>query len=558
MWIKRILKILAFAGSAALVVALTIGVMKGTLPFLSVRSTDDVQETEETAAPAPETEAPESETLGLDEILGLETVIPVKQDGTDEKTEEYAIEKLSDLGLEFLSSNRVHDAYINGYDDGTVRPDGQITRAEAAQIIYNLLRERPAVRALLADVEMESWYYDAVGLLAAYGVIGVENDRARPEELMTRGEFVSAIVLFFPDYVSMKSDFSDVPASDPLYRAVSKAHYLGIVSGYPDGTFRPGATITRAEVMKVMNRALSRMPDREAVDKQAAEQGERFADLTREHWAYYEIMEATIGHTYEVKGSRESWNSSVAYAANPESDDGTGTADEPGSDESPADGAPADGAPADEPPTDVPATGEPSAPVEEPPAEQNLYTPGPVFIGDDLYWADENGSLITDRAVGHLWFGSDGRYTTGDSAVDGYVKDIIARITTSEMTQEQKLYTCFVHVRDGYEYRRLNFYDQGAKGWEVAEGKTMFETGKGNCYCYAAAFALLARQLGYDADAISGLVGVDYQQHGWVEIVFDGETYIFDTILESSYRARGYDYNFYLMSYSAAPWPYVK
>ena len=529
MWIKRILTVAVFALCAAgLISIVLLTVNRGTLPVFNIPLREaDAYEAEETD-PAGE-ETPETAPLTLDEILngtsgGTNTATTPEEFTWD--TEE-TLEVPAKVSLSFLAASKVHEAYIHGYDDGTVRPEGKITRAEAAQIIYNLLASRPSDRALLEDASPRNWYFDAVSLLAAYGVLEVENDRVRPEDPMTRGEFVSALSLFFPDYPDMTCDFTDVPAGTPLYDAVAKAVTLNFVGGYPDGTFRPDATVTRAEVMKIMNRALDRSPDPDAIDEKIAEEGDRFTDLPHSHWAYYEILEATVAHSFEMKGSREVWG--TAAAIKPEEPE----------------------------PEQTPEPEETGAAADDDPGG-TMYAPGPVFDGVELYWADEDGSLLKDAWVDNLYFGADGRYTTGDSELDGYVKDILSSVTDAGMSREQKLSVCYVYVRDGYFYLRRNYYDQGATGWELEEARTMLTTGKGNCYCYTAVYTLLARQLGYPAVAISGLVGDDYQQHAWVEIEFDGEPFIFDTTLESSYLERGYDYNFYMMSYAAIPWPYVK
>ena len=182
-----------------------------------------------------------------------------------------------------------------------------------------------------------------------------------------------------------------------------------------------------------------------------------------------------------------------------------------------------------------------------------------IFEGNELYASDGNGGKLKNVTLGrYLTFGKDGRYTSGNPNVDRYVKNILAEITTPKMTREEKLRAAFEYVRDNYEYRRRNFYDPGETGWEVKEALTMYEKKKGNCYNYAAAFAMLARQLGYDAEAVSGLVGGELQSHGWAEIIIDGERLYYDCILERTYRGRGYDVDYCGQPYASAPWPYHK
>ena len=181
------------------------------------------------------------------------------------------------------------------------------------------------------------------------------------------------------------------------------------------------------------------------------------------------------------------------------------------------------------------------------------------FDGLELYALDEDGKRMADVTLGRfLTFGKDGKYTSGDEKLDKYVKDLLAEITTEDMSREEKLKAAYEYCRDHFMYRRNHYYEVGETGWQVEEALTMFSKKKGNCYNFASSFAMLARQLGYDAEAISGLVGNELQPHGWVEIVRDGKRLFYDTILESSYLERGYDFDFFGSEYEKAPWPYHK
>ena len=226
-----------------------------------------------------------------------------------------------------------------------------------------------------------------------------------------------------------------------------------------------------------------------------------YSDLPAAHWAYATVMEAALAHS--AAGDPETWTSVHGYAE-----------------------------------------------------DARL-----LFDGFDYSIMGEDGQLLTDTTWGnHLNLDTYGNYTSGDADVDSMAKSILSNITNPLMSREEKLEAAFVYVRDGYFYRRNNFYDVGQTGWEVEEARTMYEKGKGNCYNYTAAFCMLARQLGYDANAISGLVGEEQQQHGWVEIPIDGELLIFDTTLESSYLAEDPAWNlkFFGLSYADVPWPYTK
>ncbi|MBO6052491.1 MAG: S-layer homology domain-containing protein [Clostridia bacterium] len=406
------------------------------------------------------------------------------------------------VSLTLKKSGVEHTTFLHGYEDGTFRPSGTITRAEACQILYNLLSEQPTDRAKLSDTASNAWYYDAVAALASYGVIDVTDAKARPTEPMTRGEFVSALAYFFPGKITPADDFPDVKTNHPYYGAIQKAAAKGWIKGYDDGTFRPNGTITRAEAATVVNRALGRTADEAWIALNLGTATPLYTDLPATHWAYATVMEAALAHS-AAGSSPETWTSVEGYAA-----------------------------------------------------DDRL-----LFDGNDYSIMGADGQLLTDTVWGnHLILDASGTYTCGDADVDAMAKAILASITTPSMSREDKLEAAFVYVRDGYFYRRNNFYEVGQTGWEVEEARTMYETGKGNCYNYTAAFCMLARQLGYDANAISGLVGIEQQQHGWVEIPVDGELLIFDTTLESSYLAEDPSWNlkFFGLSYADIPWPYTK
>ena len=128
-----------------------------------------------------------------------------------------------------------------------------------------------------------------------------------------------------------------------------------------------------------------------------------------------------------------------------------------------------------------------------------------------------------------------------------------------KLLDNKEIRAAYDYVRDGFQYLRRNFYDLGETGWEVEEALTMLSTGRGNCYNYAAAFWALARGLGYDAQAISGTMGWDYERHGWV-VIYDesGTRLTYDTETEMAYRRDGvYNRDMFAMSPAfAAGWNY--
>ena len=201
-----------------------------------------------------------------------------------------------------------HPAYLSGYEDGSFAPDSGMTRAEAAQMFYNLLLDKDVpVTAAFSDVPADAWYADAVNALASLGILqGVGEGVFAPGRPITRAEF-AAIALRFTDARPAGQDvFSDVGPGDWFCGDVSSAAALGWINGYEDGSFRPWNSISRAEVAAVVNRMLGRSPDRQFID---ANPGSLllFKDLAPGHWAYYQIVEAANAHDYLLSGGAESW-----------------------------------------------------------------------------------------------------------------------------------------------------------------------------------------------------------------------------------------------------------
>lgn len=166
------------------------------------------------------------------------------------------------------------------------------------------------------------------------------------------------------------------------------------------------------------------------------------------------------------------------------------------------------------------------------------YPTGLHEIDGGMYYVLEDGSLLTNGAVGHLTFDANGRYTSGNSALDGYVDQALAQCTDPGMTQEQKLRAAYRYVRDHGAYLARPHQARGTTSWAEESALFMFENKKGNCYCFAGQFLYMARRLGYDAYVVSGGVGYRDADHAWVMIHENGDPYIYDVELEWSYRYR--------------------
>lgn len=197
-----------------------------------------------------------------------------------------------------------HFAYIVGCDDGTVRPEGHITRAEAATIFFRLMTEdfRAAhwsVESPFPDVGTEKWYHNTVSTDFQAGLIrGLPDGTFSPEREITRAEFAALAARFLSNVDAPDSGFDDLDghwAKDEVDRAVA----AGWIKGCDDGLFHPNEPMSRAQVMTLVNRMLGRLPAADGLTEDML----RWPDNPADKWYYLDVQEATNGHTYDRSGS---------------------------------------------------------------------------------------------------------------------------------------------------------------------------------------------------------------------------------------------------------------
>ncbi len=195
-----------------------------------------------------------------------------------------------------------------GYPDGTFGPDRSITRAEVAQMFYNLLLEKDVpITTSFTDVPEDIWYEKAVNTLTSLGVIkGVGDGAFAPDRPITRAEFCAIATRFAKTTTAAESTFVDVPPTHWAYEYINVAASFGWIDGYGANRFGPDDDITRAQAATITNRMLGRLCDREAIDSGA---GRAFPDVTYAHWAWYQIAEATTAHGFTISEdfASESW-----------------------------------------------------------------------------------------------------------------------------------------------------------------------------------------------------------------------------------------------------------
>ncbi len=465
-----------------------------------------------------------------------------------------------------------HDAYMNGKEDGLFHPSDHLTRAEAAQIFYNLFGTGQKTRSF-PDVRDGAWYSDAVRSLAGSGVIvGYNDDTFRPEKEVTRAEFVTLLSRLSGESGEEKKSFRDVDADHWASAFVALAKKRGWVSGYPGGVFKPDECVTRAEAAAIVNRYSNRRADRMTVE--FSSDIRFFPDVKTDAWYYADVAEATVPHTARLLGEAvgEIWRDhesvrtvlgdgfhvinggiflvcdgyfvrseesgvyeGVAYSCTGR--DGVCTVDRSFLE---ADGKL------------YVIDGKSGAVVtEEGPREVDgmLYCVGPDFaLVQNAYWRG-------------LCFGPDGTYTSGNKTIDSFVEKIISENTTDSMTPTEKLRACYEYVFYHVDYRANNArvpFGADPSTWCEEYMLRLITEGKGNCYCYASEMWYIARRLGFwQAKAISGTATITrVGEHGWLEINVDGVDTVSDPELEQArFSSPG---NLFLTPYDKTPWKYDK
>lgn len=378
-----------------------------------------------------------------------------------------------------------HAPYLSGTDDGLFCPDREVSREEFAQLLSTVVTDLPDRVTVLYDVPWSGGDAAAVQKVVGLGLMEAPNGFFRPNDPVTRAECAYALADLLPFDAEGTSSFPDVQPDHPACEAISRAGGCGLLPAADDsGNFAPEESLKRWELAAAFNRVLGRTPDRTFLSQLPA--FETFSDVPVGHPGFWDILEAAIPHA-----------------------SGTGT----------------DGA---------------ECWLW---ADVKMLEEGPRRISGRLYWV-QNGAFLRDQYVGYLYFDSYGRYTTGSAELDIRLNNIIERLTNNTMTRDQKLRALFNYCRDYYTYLKRPLISKGQTGWEPDYALFFLRNGKGNCYCFSAAYCLLCRNLGLQAYTVVGRAL--NSPHGWVEIKLDGSTYLFDTQLEWRYLhdwgMRGYNF----------------
>ncbi|MBB6672965.1 cadherin-like beta sandwich domain-containing protein [Cohnella nanjingensis] len=208
-----------------------------------------------------------------------------------------------------LADKGTHSAYISGYGDGTFKPNRSLTRAELATILARIIPDGTAgpSAAAFKDVPAAYWAKDAISKLSSLSIVnGYPDGTFHPNAPVTRAELASLLIKIkkLDTSTAGKSSFTDI-GKHWARAAIVAVESLGYVSGYSDDTFRPNQAVTRAEAVKILNRALGRSANNQEVDSP-------WKDISTDFWAYKDILEASVTHDYSVPANgtgNEYWTS---------------------------------------------------------------------------------------------------------------------------------------------------------------------------------------------------------------------------------------------------------
>ena len=466
--------------------------------------------------------------------------------------------------------SEVHEIYISGSSDGLFYPTNPVTRAELA-VMLNRLMKPEAGESIFPDVPAGSWYADAVNALTAAGIFsGYTNGTFGPTDTVTRAVLAQTLYKVSGlEAEDLTPDFDDVAPTNWAYKAIALAQTMGWMVGDGTGSFHPDRTLTRAEAVTAINKCFSRTLDKEVLA--AHPEAAFFPDVPVGQWYYSQVMEAAVAHTgVMLEGAETCWKDfeqtktvlapgfhvciGNLYLVKEDQTfwitEGAGTWNE----------------------TVFTCAGLSGVltltdfsgffPVQEGVQVLILWgvpaPEGPVEYGGALYYVQADRSVLRSGYWQKLYFGIDGKYTTGYTDIDKFIDNVVAQATTSDMTQQQKLRACYDYIYNRVVYQANSFLAIGAdcEKWMPEYMRHYMSRGKGNCYSYAAYMTYVARRLGYGtAKAHSGGIFSPGYKHGWCEITLDGVAYVCDPEIN---RTRFSDQPgvLFLVTYANAPAKY--
>ena len=377
-----------------------------------------------------------------------------------------------------------HSPYMALDENGAFRPGDGMTRRDVARILYEMLDTKLVGDGQFLDVAEDDEGYRAIATLKQLGILS--GSRFHPDETITRREFFEILCGFFPDS-DEKALFSDLDETDPAYPLFCVAAQHGWVENGEDIEAAPDRELKRIEFVCILNQILDRHGDSSHRQKMVG----TIVDVSSKDPRFWDVAEATLVHTHKGDGAEERWITSEAL----------------------------------------------------PILEEGFF-----FLGSQLHAIGPTGDPIVNEEYKGLFFNENGVETSGLPELDELIWAVLDEQVKPEIMQpEEMLSRLFFYVSHRFGYRLGNYYPLGEpSGWEAQEALEFLQKRTGNCYSYAATFYELARAIGFDAKAYTGgILGRGHGDvldvhgdpielplgrcpHGWVEIEFNGESFIFD------------------------------
>lgn len=196
------------------------------------------------------------------------------------------------------SDVKMHEPYMKGLPNGKFKPQGTVTRAEVATILARIMTDGnvPKGKPKAKDARSD-WYSDYIAFVEKEGIMkGFDDGSFKPNAKISRAEVAAIISRYKSLNNSASASFPDVKSSHWAYKDIARVNEMGYMLGFPDGTFGPSSNVTRAEIVTTINRVLDRHPDESYID---VKRPKPFKDID-DNWAYYQIIEATVKHDYVV------------------------------------------------------------------------------------------------------------------------------------------------------------------------------------------------------------------------------------------------------------------
>lgn len=237
------------------------------------------------------------------ELQSLTASIPIiinlNESFIDDNDDDEKVVVINDSEIPLGKLNKVdHFQYIYGYPDNTVKPEGLITREEVATVFYRLLDSeyRSSIftdKESFYDVRSSRWSVKYIATLSNGNIIkGYPDGSFKPGNPITRAE-LATIASMFDNLTLQDSIFNDVKGHW-AEKYINYAAEKGWVKGYPDGSFKPDQYITRAEFVTLVNSVL----DRKIQKSHILNEANIYPDLSENMWYYEDIIEATNSHLY--------------------------------------------------------------------------------------------------------------------------------------------------------------------------------------------------------------------------------------------------------------------